>query len=195
MKEKGTQFWSLTFEFFEAEIGVDLILSYPTMRRLGLIILTDEGALAIRKNGKIINRLYPRVTRGKSANSYSMIANPTESMPTPPSTKNFEDFHSKKDKKGTQQIQKNIPQGGGNNWSNDVEKESNLRKKIDDILHKRIQSVWQILKEKVRKKAQLQLETLDEVLCKITLFLWTNHRKKLWKKMRNVTRIFWTLED
>ena len=46
-------------EFFEAEIGVDAFLSYPTLRRLHLMLIADEGKLAKKHNVNWIDRLTP----------------------------------------------------------------------------------------------------------------------------------------
>ena len=51
--------WSTRVEFFEAEIGCDVYLSYPTLRKLKLLIIADEGLLARKAGRSQIDRLKP----------------------------------------------------------------------------------------------------------------------------------------
>ena len=51
--------WTAKIEFFEAEIGCDAYLSYPTLRRLKLMIISDEGLLARKLGRDRIDRLQP----------------------------------------------------------------------------------------------------------------------------------------
>ena len=78
--------WSFNSEYYEAEIGVDIILSYPTMRKMGLIILTDEGILGIKKGENLINRLTPIRFLSGQAKTFSMVVNPSVRNSAPPST-------------------------------------------------------------------------------------------------------------
>ena len=51
--------WTAQVEFFEAEIGCDAYLSYPTLRRLKMLIIADEGILARKSGRDRIDRLKP----------------------------------------------------------------------------------------------------------------------------------------
>ena len=59
LKDDNPAIWSAPVEFYEGEIGCDAYLSFPTLRRLQLLVVSDEGCLARKWKKNTIDRLTP----------------------------------------------------------------------------------------------------------------------------------------
>ena len=59
IQDEFPKIWSANVEFYEAEIGCDCYISFPTLRRLKLMVIADEGILARKVGRDKIDRLQP----------------------------------------------------------------------------------------------------------------------------------------